>query len=82
MVACHRKGEALFPRYSRGNGTFDQPSAVTWRFFIDIAMEYGRTETRNGPNFDNITLFVKMICTKITGMGIEKGRTKTLRHVS
>ena len=39
MVACHRTGEARFPRYSRGNGTFDQPSAGSWRFFTDIAME-------------------------------------------
>ena len=39
MIACHRTGQARFPRYSRGNGTFDQPSAGTWRFFNDIAME-------------------------------------------
>ena len=25
------------------NGTFDQPSAITWRFFIDIAMEKAPT---------------------------------------
>ena len=39
VVGFYCRGEALFPRYSRGNGTFDQPSAVTWRFFTDIAMK-------------------------------------------
>ena len=43
MIACHRTGEALFPRYSHENDTFDEPSAVTWRFFTDIAMERAPT---------------------------------------
>ena len=43
MIAFHRKGQALFLRYSRGNGTFDQPSAVTWCFFNDVAMQRAPT---------------------------------------